>query len=686
MFIFGLPFFASLLSKLLGYETKVRPFSNHSENLNMDIKMKNIIKGSADLPLQNSLVETSTLRAIDNNSFEYFTQTCRYTFFLKKHTPDMPIYLNIEKLANGGKRLFRGDVKLGCSISCAKVAKIVTVNSSDYVGKVVVEDLNNIYSSVLKALSTPHTCEDETTSDGAVMDILHNDPIGYIREALDKLIVGEEDNKFLVYLTMTSRLLDKPLALHFISASGSGKSTVLDGVLATMPPEGVLKGASFSPKNLFRQENLQNMILYSAEQSGMKEAKEAFKLFQSEGTLTQHTVHGGRIQENVTVGPIALVSSSTYDIDPELMSRVIPLSIDESKYQTQKVVESVFEAASYEGILRKKEKEQICKQMQDLQRALQPVLVVNDWAKYINVTAVNMQMRRIANKIVTIANTLALINQFSKARKYFPDGTEYIECSLEEMNMAIRLANTFLKNEIGSISVKTRNLYEHIKELVSGDKKNEFSRKNIATVSGCPVNKLKPMLDELLAMDYIKKLDTRAHNKFWYKVNTQVAAELIIDEIMGDKAVYEDEGMPQVNNSDIGIAEEGLEIGCTDTSTQFKFKDIGTNLQPYPSVEAVIYSIPEINDLSSDCAILTSQLSDHAIKLLKCFQSASLRKGSQVLTVKDLLMATSHSKMMIIPILKELVDTGRLIQVKNGKIMKRAYRLNIDTNVMKEVA
>ena len=50
-------------------------------------------------------------------------------------------------------------------------------------------------------------------------------------------IVGERIGKLTGYLAATSRLLPKPLGVVIQSSSAAGKTSLLDAILAFMPPE-----------------------------------------------------------------------------------------------------------------------------------------------------------------------------------------------------------------------------------------------------------------------------------------------------------------------------------------------------------------------------------------------------------------------------------------------------------------
>ena len=64
------------------------------------------------------------------------------------------------------------------------------------------------------------------------------DLAGEILRDMEKLgLVGEETNKLIGYLVMTSRKMDDPLALLILSGSGAGKSHLQDAILSLCPDE-----------------------------------------------------------------------------------------------------------------------------------------------------------------------------------------------------------------------------------------------------------------------------------------------------------------------------------------------------------------------------------------------------------------------------------------------------------------
>ena len=87
-------------------------------------------------------------------------------------------------------------------------------------------------------------------------------------------VIGEDSNKLLSYLVMTSRKLPEPLALLILSGSGAGKSYLQDTVLALCPEEDLVKLTSLTDQALFYrgEDSLRHKVLALEEQAGAKGA------------------------------------------------------------------------------------------------------------------------------------------------------------------------------------------------------------------------------------------------------------------------------------------------------------------------------------------------------------------------------------------------------------------------------
>ena len=116
-------------------------------------------------------------------------------------------------------------------------------------------------------------------------------------------IVGERTNKLVGYLAAVSRKLERPLAILVQSFSSSGKSTLMDAILALMPPEEVLRCSGITGQSLYYlgSQDIQHKILAISEEAGIGEAAYALKLLQSEGELRHLCV--GKNEAGQHAGP-----------------------------------------------------------------------------------------------------------------------------------------------------------------------------------------------------------------------------------------------------------------------------------------------------------------------------------------------------------------------------------------------
>ena len=192
----------------------------------------------------------------------------------------------------------------------------------------------------------------------------HADLANEILRDVEKLgLVGEQTNKLMGYLVMTSRKLDDPLALLILSGSGAGKSLLQDTLLKLCPDEDLIKLTSLTDRALFyKGENaLTNKVLALEEVAGAEGAYYAIRnLISAKKLVIESTIKNpltGTLttQVNTVHGPTAVFQTTTQpDIDAETRSRFIITSVDESPEQTKAILEAQRNRHTLEGLRRRK--------------------------------------------------------------------------------------------------------------------------------------------------------------------------------------------------------------------------------------------------------------------------------------------------------------------------------------------
>jgi DNA primase catalytic core len=333
-------------------------------------------------------------------------------------------------------------------------------------------------------------------------------------------LVGEQTNRLAAYLACTSRKLSRPLAVIIQSTSAAGKSTLMEAVLAMFPEEDRVKYSAMTGQSLYYlgETNLQHKILAIVEEEGAEKASYALKLLQSEGELTiastgkDATTGRMETQEYHVEGPVMIFLTTTaIDIDEELLNRCLLLSVDESQGQTERIHTLQREARTLDGLRRKKRREKVLVLLRNAQRLLEPVDVVNPFAAQLTFTARHTRTRRDHEKYLTLIDAVALLHQHQRERLKDEEGGEYLEVTLQDIELANEIAPELLGRSLDELPPQTRRLLGIIKEGVREMCKAEelepqtalFSRKELRDRSGWTYSQVRRHLDRLQELDYI---------------------------------------------------------------------------------------------------------------------------------------------------------------------------------------
>lgn len=342
-------------------------------------------------------------------------------------------------------------------------------------------------------------------------------------------IVGESTNLLAAYLAATSRKLRRPLAVIIQSTSAAGKSTLMEAVLSFFPAEEQVKYSAMTGQSLYYlgESNLQHKILAIVEEEGAEKASYALKLLQSEGELTIASTgkdpHSGRMetQEYHVEGPVAIVFTTTsIDIDEELLNRCLVLTVDESREQTERIHELQREARTVEGILAAERRKDILRIMQNAQRLIEPMRIANPYARHLTFTSGRTRTRRDHEKYLTLIDTIALLHQHQREPIRHEVGgrtVEMLPVTLEDIEAANQIAPEVLGRSLDELPPQTRRLLDHVKahvrECMEANKAEQkfarFTRRDLRERTGWSETQTRLHFERLEAMEYIQRHNGR---------------------------------------------------------------------------------------------------------------------------------------------------------------------------------
>ena len=357
-------------------------------------------------------------------------------------------------------------------------------------------------------------------------------------------LVGERANGRAAYLAATSRKLARPLAVIVQSTSAAGKSTLMDAVLAFFPEEERIKYSAMTGQSLYYlgDANLKHKILAIVEEEGAEKASYALKLLQSEGELTIASTgkdpNTGRMetQEYHVEGPVMIfLTTTTIDIDDELLNRCLVLSVDESAEQTARIHGQQRRARTLAGLLARETRADVLALWRDAQRLIHPLGVVNPFADALTFTSGRTRTRRDHEKYLTLIDSIALLHQHQRPVQTRSAGgrtVEFIEVTLADIETANALAPELLGRSLDELPPQTRRLLNHLRALVTarmeatGEPQSRlfFSRRDVCAQCGWTYAQVRLHLERLAEVELVAVRGGRNGSTLSYELLTDARA------------------------------------------------------------------------------------------------------------------------------------------------------------------
>jgi DNA primase catalytic core len=336
-------------------------------------------------------------------------------------------------------------------------------------------------------------------------------------------VVGEETNKLVGYLGVVSRHLEAPLAVIVQSSSAAGKSSLMEAVLAFLPEEQRVQYSAMTGQSLFYmgEQDLKHKVLAIVEEEGAHTAAYALKLLQSEGVLTiastgKDPATGRLLTHQYRVeGPVMIFLTTTaIDLDEEMLNRCMVLTVNEDREQTKAIHRVQREGQTVEGLLRRQDRNAILAVHRNAQRLIQPVFVVNPYARELTFQDSQTRTRRDHMKYLTLIRTITLLHQHQRPRKMVEHNgraVEYIEVAISDIAVANRLAHEVLGRSLDELPPQTRRLLLTVDEMVTAECERQkmersdyrFSRRDVREATGWGDTQLKTHLHRLEELEYL---------------------------------------------------------------------------------------------------------------------------------------------------------------------------------------
>lgn len=376
-------------------------------------------------------------------------------------------------------------------------------------------------------------------------------------------VIGEENNRLLMYLIFTSRKRNKPLHVVSLGASGTGKTHLQETVGELIPEEDRIEITTLSENAFyyFGQRELKNKLILIEDLDGAESVLYPLRELQSKKRISKTVAHKNTKGETRTVnlvveGPVSVAGCTTKEsIYEDNANRSFLLYLDESKEQDQKIMAHQRKLSA--GRVNDEEETQIRELLKNTQRILEPVKIVNPYAEQLHIPEEVFKPRRTNNHYLQFIEAVTFYHQKQREEKADENGEMYIETTLEDIENANQLLKEILLRKSDNLTGACRNHFEKLKMYLLGKEEGQFTNKEISQLFRKPSTTVKRHHLELLNQGYLKAQKQEGSKAFLYEIVSYEEYEQLQKQI----ATVLDKSLEKLKSPNQPSKQSGLKKG-----------------------------------------------------------------------------------------------------------------------------
>jgi len=359
-------------------------------------------------------------------------------------------------------------------------------------------------------------------------------------EAIGKSgVIGEEQNRLLLYIIFTTRKLQHPLHAISLGSSGTGKTHLQESVSRLIPEEDKLEITTLSENAFyyFGQRELSHKLILIEDLEGAMNVLFPLRELQSKKriskTVTFKDTRGITKTITLTVeGPVCVAGCTTKErIYEDNANRSFLLYLDESESQDKAIMHYQRQASA--GKINRQEEEETRKQLQDCQRILQQVKVINPYAPLIELPKEVFKPRRTNKHYLDFIEAITFYHQYQREHKTDEEtGEIYIETTIEDIEEANKLMKDILLRKSDEVSGACRNYFERLKAYLQETGQSSFTNRSAGHALRVAHSTIKRYHLELQQAGLIKLNQDKTNKSYWYEINSMEEYEALKSRIV----------------------------------------------------------------------------------------------------------------------------------------------------------
>lgn len=338
-------------------------------------------------------------------------------------------------------------------------------------------------------------------------------------------VVGEPLNRLLMYLIFTSRKQPQPLHVVSLGSSGTGKTHLQEKVGELIPEEDRIEITTLSENAFyyFGQRELKNKLILIEDLDGAESSLYPLRELQSKKRISKTIAHKNtqgetRTMHLVVEGPVSVAGCTTKEqIYEDNANRSFLIYLDESEAQDQRIMD--YQRAHSAGKIDTAAQDRAVKQLQNVQRLLEPIKVVNPYAELLQIPKEVFKPRRTNNHYLQFIEVITFYHQHQREQKVDEHtGERYIETTLEDIAQANGLLKPILLRKSDNLTGACRNHFERLKNHLQQEKESQFTNRDISRLFRVPLTTIKRYHLDLMLSGYLKAEKKKGSKSYHYEV------------------------------------------------------------------------------------------------------------------------------------------------------------------------
>lgn len=352
-------------------------------------------------------------------------------------------------------------------------------------------------------------------------------------------VVGEANNRLLMYIVYTYRKAATPLHIICLASSGTGKTHLQEKVGELIPEEDKIEITTLSENAFyyFGQRELKHKLIMIEDLDGAENVLYPLRELMSKKRISKTIAIKSKTGETKTIhliveGPVAVSGCTTREsIYEDNANRSFLLYLDESKEQDKAVME--YQRKLRSGKTDSTAENKIRELFKNCQRILEPVRVLNPYAEFLTIPEEVLKPRRSNDHYLLAIEAITFYKQYQREKKADANGEMYIEVSIEDIAEANELLKDVLLRKSDELSGSCRDYLQHIGVYLQQNEQTKFTNAAIRKHLKLEPTKQKRFTKQLLESYYIKRVQGSKAKGFEYEITSPDEYQQLQSRITG---------------------------------------------------------------------------------------------------------------------------------------------------------